>query len=265
MKFDISAMFNRANPVLIAGPCVVESRELCFEIAEKVKKLALHHGFPYIFKASYKKANRLSAGSYTGPGIDEGLAILREVKEKFELPILTDVHETIDIDAAAEVVDVLQIPAFLCRQTDLVVKAAETGLWINIKKGQFLAPEDMAKIAGKVNTEKLMLTERGSSFGYHRLIVDFRSLLIMKETGGKVVYDASHSLQLPGGGGAVSTGQPKFIIPMAKAAAAIGIDALFVETHPNPKDALSDAGAMLPLEQMDHLLESIAKIRKAGA
>jgi len=265
MKFDISAMFNQANPVLIAGPCVVESKELCFEIAEKVKKLATKHDFPYIFKASYKKANRLSAGSYTGPGIEEGLAILKTVKEKYDLPILTDIHETIDVDQAAQVVDILQIPAFLCRQTDLVVKAAESGLWINIKKGQFLAPEDMAKIAGKVNTEKLMLTERGSSFGYRNLVVDFRSLLIMKEAGGKVVFDASHSLQLPGGGGTVSTGQPQFIIPMAKAATAIGIDALFVETHPHPNEALSDAGAMLPLEQMDQLLEAVAKIRKAGA
>lgn len=248
---------------LIAGPCVAESAELCLEVAEKVGMMARKHGVPYVFKASYKKANRLSGKSYSGPGVDEGLAILRSVKEKFGLPILTDVHETGEVDSAAQVADILQIPAFLCRQTDLVVKAASTGRWLNIKKGQFLAPEDMATIAAKTGSRKVMLTERGTTFGYRNLVVDFRSLLIMKETGLPVVFDATHSLQLPGAGGGVSSGQPQYIIPMARAAAAVGIDGLFVETHPEPSKALSDAGAMLPLSQMSELLDSVLSIRKA--
>jgi len=243
---------------------VIESEQLCLEVAERVSELAKRMHIPYIFKASYKKANRLSGDSFTGPGIKSGLKVLESVKEKLAVPVLTDVHETIEVDAAAEVADVLQIPAFLCRQTDLLVKAAATGRWVNIKKGQFLAPEDMAKIAAKVDSKKLMLTERGSSFGYRNLVVDFRSLLIMKQTGLRVVFDATHSLQLPGGGGKVSTGQPEFIIPMAKAAAAVGIDGLFVETHPNPSGALSDAGAMLPLGKMEELLEFVLKIREAS-
>ena len=253
----------RGEFFLIAGPCVIESDGVCFEVAERVSVLAEKHGVPYIFKSSYKKANRLSAGSYSGPGLDEGLTTLAKVKERFHLPILTDVHETGEIEAVSQIADIIQIPAFLCRQTDLVVKAAATGKWINIKKGQFLAPDDMAKIAAKANSDKVMLTERGTTFGYRNLVIDFRSLLIMKETGFKVVFDATHSLQLPGGGGAVSTGQPKYAIPMAKAAAAVGIDGLFVETHPNPAQALSDAGAMLPLDKMEELVESVLRIRKA--
>jgi len=246
---------------LIAGPCVIENEEICFEVAEKVKHLARQFNINYVFKASYKKANRLSAGSYSGPGFENGLSVLKKVKEKFEVPILTDIHETPEIAEVAKVADILQIPAFLCRQTDLVVGAAQTGKWVNIKKGQFLAPEDMAKIAQKAQSKKVMLTERGTTFGYRNLIVDFRSLLIMKETGCPVVFDATHSLQLPGGGGNVSTGQPQYIIPMAKAAAAIGIDGLFVETHPQPEKAKSDAGAMLALDKMEELLEKIMKIR----
>jgi 2-dehydro-3-deoxyphosphooctonate aldolase (KDO 8-P synthase) len=177
---------------------------------------------------------------------------------------LTDVHETTEIESAAQVADIIQIPAFLCRQTDLVVQAAATGKWINIKKGQFMAPEDMAKISAKANSNKVMLTERGTTFGYHNLVVDFRSLLIMKATGHKVVFDATHSLQLPGAGGAVSTGQPQYVIPMAKAAMAVGIDGLFVETHPNPSQALSDAGAMLPLDMMEDLIDAVLRIKEAG-
>ncbi|NOY88510.1 MAG: 3-deoxy-8-phosphooctulonate synthase [FCB group bacterium] len=248
---------------LIAGPCVIETKDICFEVAEKVRSLSEKYGINYIFKASYKKANRLSATSYTGPGLKEGLQILEEVKKKYHLPLLADIHETTEIEPVAKVVDVLQIPAFLCRQSDLLVQAAATGKWVNIKKGQFLAPEDMAKIAAKANSEKLMLTERGTTFGYHNLVIDFRSLLIMKETGLPIVFDATHSLQLPGGGGAVSTGQPQYIISMAKAAMAVGIDGLFVETHPQPDKALSDAGAMLPLKKMDELLDSVMKIKKA--
>ena len=248
---------------LISGPCVIESEELCRRVADTVAELAARYGLPYIFKASYKKANRLSKGSFSGPGLDDGLEVLAKIKQETGLPILTDIHETPEIPSVAQVADILQIPAFLCRQTDLVVGAARTGKWVNIKKGQFLAPEDMAKIAAKTESRKVMLTERGTTFGYRNLVVDFRALLIMKESGHPVVFDATHSLQLPGGGGAVSTGQPQFIIPMARAAAAVGIDGLFVETHPSPKDALSDAGAMLPLDQMAPLLEQVMAIRAA--
>ncbi len=248
---------------LIAGPCVVESEKLCFQVAEQVRKLAAGFDLPFVFKASYKKANRLSLSSYTGPGFDEGLAVLAKVRKEFDLPILTDVHETIEVDAVAQVADIIQIPAFLCRQTDLVVKAGKTGKWVNIKKGQFLAPEDMARIAEKAGTPKVMLTERGTTFGYRNLVVDFRSLLIMKETRHRVVFDSTHSLQLPGAGGGISGGQPEYIIPMSRAAAAVGIDGLFVETHPEPSKALSDAGAMLPLAEMGRLLEEVVKIREA--
>lgn len=250
---------------LIAGPCVIETEDICVEVAEKVNKLCTERDIPFVFKSSFKKANRLSVDSYTGPGLENGLKILQNIKNRFNLPILTDVHETNEIQKTAQVADILQIPAFLCRQTDLVIAAAQTGKWVNIKKGQFLAPEDMAKIAAKTNSQKTMLTERGSSFGYRNLIVDFRSFMIMKETGLKVIYDVSHSLQLPGGGGNVSTGQPQYIIPMAKAAMAIGLDGLFVETHPNPPQAKSDAGAMLPLDKMEQLLDEILKIQKANS
>ncbi len=263
MNGDTLKRVEEGDFFLIAGPCVVENAETCFQVAEHLAELTTKYDLPYIFKASYKKANRLSANSYVGPGFDEGLEVLRQVKEKYRLPILTDVHETVEIEAVARIADILQIPAFLCRQTALVVGAALTGKWINIKKGQFLAPEDMAKVAAKAATKKVMLTERGTTFGYHQLVVDFRSLLIMKQTGLKVVFDATHSLQLPGGGGAFSTGQPEYVIPMSKAAMAVGIDGLFVETHPEPSRALSDAGAMLPLDKMDELLETVLKIRDA--
>jgi len=249
---------------LIAGPCVVESESLCLRVAEQMASLTAKYDLPYIFKASYKKANRLSGSSFTGLGMQEGLATLAKVKAQFSLPILTDIHETTEVAAAAQVADILQIPAFLCRQTDLVVAAAATGRWVNIKKGQFLAPEDMATIAAKTGTRKTMLTERGASFGYRNLVVDFRSLLIMAKTGLPVVFDVTHSLQLPGGGGSVSTGQPEYAIPMAKAALAVGVNGLFVETHPDPKTALSDAGAMLPLDQMKPLIEAVLRIRDAN-
>lgn len=248
---------------LIAGPCVIESKELCFEVAASLVDLCGKYDIPLVFKASYKKANRLSKGSYAGPGMKEGLDVLAQVKEKFGLPILTDIHETADAQPVAEVADILQIPAFLCRQTDLLLAAVETGRWVNIKKGQFLAPEDMGKIAAKVDCEKLMLTERGTTFGYGNLIVDFTSLIIMAETGRPIIFDVTHALQLPGGGGAVSSGRPQYVIPMAKAAAAIGINGLFVETHPKPSEALSDAQAMLPLDQMDQLLAAVTAVRGA--
>lgn len=249
---------------LIAGPCAAESTDICLRTAEHVAELAQKKNLPFVFKSSFTKANRLSAGSYSGPGIDDGLKILQTVKERLGLPIITDIHETHEIAAVAEVADILQIPAFLCRQTDLLMQAAATGKWVNIKKGQFLSPEDMGKIAAKAGTDKVMLTERGTSFGYHTLVVDFRSLPIMRKTGYQVIYDVTHSLQLPGGAGAVSTGQPEFVIPMAKAAAAIGMDGLFVETHPNPSEAKSDAGAMLPLKQMADLIEAVLQVREAS-
>lgn len=264
MITDTLARLEQRDFYLIAGPCAAESEDLCLQVAEAVAELSQKHNLPYIFKASYSKANRLSAGSYSGPGLDEGLRILRRVREQVGVPILTDIHETDEIASVAEVADILQIPAFLCRQTDLLIAAASTGKWVNIKKGQFLAPEDMAKIADKVRSDKLMLTERGASFGYHNLVIDFRALLIMGQSGHRVVFDATHSLQLPGGGGAVSTGQPGFIIPMARAAVAVGIDGLFVETHPDPATARSDAGAMLPLDRMARLLDEVMAIRSLG-
>lgn len=249
---------------LIAGPCVIESEQLCLDVAGQVRSLAEKYDLPYIFKSSYRKANRTSAGSYAGPGLDRGLEILEKVKAELDIPILTDVHETAEIRSVAKVADVLQIPAFLCRQSDLVVQAAATGKWVNIKKGQFLAPDDMAKVAAKAGSDRVMLTERGTTFGYHNLVVDFRSLMIMRETGHKIVYDATHSLQLPGGGGTVSAGQPEFAVPMARAAMAVGIDGLFVETHPKPGEALCDTGIQLELNRMDDLLESVLAIRDAG-
>jgi 2-dehydro-3-deoxyphosphooctonate aldolase (KDO 8-P synthase) len=261
MSGNIFQRIERGEFFLIAGPCVVESEELCMTVADNVAQLANKYDIPYIFKASYRKANRLSATSFTGIGMDEGLEILAKVKSQFGLPVLTDIHETSEAAAVSQVADILQIPAFLCRQTDLVQSAAATGKWVNIKKGQFLAPEDMAVIAAKTGTKKTMLTERGSTFGYHNLVVDFRSLLIMKKTGLPVIFDVTHSLQIPGGGGSVSTGQPEFIIPMARAAMAVGINGLFVETHPNPIEAKSDAGAMLDLGRMEELLVSVLKVK----
>jgi 2-dehydro-3-deoxyphosphooctonate aldolase (KDO 8-P synthase) len=263
MPNDCIGRIARGEFFLIAGPCVAESAELCLTVAEQVNKLCAKRNLPYVFKASYKKANRLSAESYSGPGIEAGLKMLETVRRTFDIPVLTDVHETIDIAGAAQVADILQIPAFLCRQTDLVVAAAQTGKWVNIKKGQFLAPEDMGKIAAKANSKKVMLTERGTTFGYRNLVVDYRSLLIMHETGCPVVFDATHSLQIPGGGGSVSTGQPQYVIPMARAAAAMGVNGIFVETHPNPAEAKSDAGAMLPLAQMENLIDEVLKIRES--
>ncbi len=261
MNKEISSIVKSGKLFLISGPCVIESESLCFEVADHLAKLSEKYNLPIVFKASFTKANRLSAGSFTGPGIDEGLRILQKIKEQTGLPILTDVHDTTQPLPVAEVADILQIPAFLCRQTDLLVAATETGKWVNLKKGQFLAPEDMSKLASKVNSDKVMLTERGTTFGYRNLVVDFRSFIIMKESGHPVIFDASHSLQLPGGGGNVSTGQPQFIEPLAKAAAAIGVDGLFVETHPNPNEALSDAGAMLPLSEIESLIGSVLKAR----
>nr|MBN2278612.1 3-deoxy-8-phosphooctulonate synthase [candidate division Zixibacteria bacterium] len=247
---------------LIAGPCVIESEEICFRVADKLKELSEKYEIPVIFKSSYAKANRTSGESFSGHGMEYGLKVLGQVREKFAMPVLTDVHETSETIATAEVVDVLQIPAFLSRQTELLRAAAATKKWINIKKGQFLAPEDMEKAAAKAQSGKVILTERGTSFGYHNLVVDFRSLIIMRKFGYPVVFDVTHSLQLPAGAGDFSSGQPEFIIPFARAAVAVGVDGLFIETHPDPKQALSDAEAMLPLDKMEQLLKEVLKIKR---
>lgn len=249
--------------VLIAGPCVIESEKLVLSTAEKIWSVCEKYGIPFVFKSSYKKANRTSLSSFTGLGIKKGLSILKKVKREFDLPVLTDIHGAEEARPAAEVADILQIPAFLSRQTDLILAAAKTGRAVNLKKGQFLAPEDMRAAVEKVastGNKKILLTERGTSFGYHNLVVDFRSLLVMRDFGYPVIYDATHSVQLPGGNSHSSGGQPEFIIPLTKAAVAIGIDALFVETHPNPPKALSDADCQLPLSKLEFLLEQINEL-----
>ncbi|MGI5922815.1 MAG: 3-deoxy-8-phosphooctulonate synthase [Lentisphaeria bacterium] len=251
--------------VVIAGPCVVESLDTCRRIAETVQAACAQLGLPYIFKASFDKANRTSIESYRGQGMDEGLAVLARIREEFGCPVLTDVHEPGQCAPVAEVVDVLQIPAFLCRQTDLLVAAAATGRPVNVKKGQFLAPEDMAPVIKKLSStgnERIILTERGASFGYHNLVVDMRSLVIMRELGCPVVFDATHAVQLPGGQGTSSGGRREFVAPLARAAAATGIDGLFLETHPEPEKALSDGANSLRLNEVQPLLTKIKEIHE---
>jgi 2-dehydro-3-deoxyphosphooctonate aldolase (KDO 8-P synthase) len=251
------------NPfVLIAGPCVVENEKLVNETAAAVKDITDALKIKLIFKASYKKANRTSINSFTGIGEIEALSILKEVGSKLNIPVLTDIHSPEEAKLAAEYVDVLQIPAFLCRQTELLIAAGETGKVVNIKKGQFLAPEDMIHAAEKVastGNKNILFTERGTTFGYHNLVVDMRSLIIMREFGYPVVMDATHSVQLPSKSG-ISGGEPKFIKPLARAAAAVGIDALFLEVHPEPEKALSDAASQLPLNELKELLIEIQSI-----
>jgi len=262
MLIDKIEVGNNKPFVLIAGPCVVENEEITFSTAKAIKKITTELGIPFIFKSSYKKANRTSLNSFMGIGDKTALDILLNVKNELAIPVLTDVHTTEEVDLAANYVDVLQIPAFLCRQTDLLLAAGRTGKVVNIKKGQFLAPEDMKHAAEKIlstNNQRVMLTERGTTFGYHNLIVDMRSLVIMRELGFPVVMDATHSVQLPSKGN-LTGGQPKFIKPLAKAAIAIGIDALFFEVHPNPKEALSDAESQLPLSELRELLIDLKQI-----
>jgi len=248
--------------VLIAGPCVVENEKITFTTAEQIKKITSKLGIPFIFKASYKKANRTSIKSFKGIGDSVAINILNKVKKELDVPLLTDVHSVDEISKLSESVDVLQIPAFLCRQTELLIASGETGKVVNVKKGQFLAPDDMKYAIEKIEStgnKKILLTERGSTFGYHNLVVDMRSLVIMKEFGYPVVMDATHSVQLPGSGGKTG-GQPKFIKPLAKAAIAIGIDALFLEVHPDPANALSDAESQLPLSELENLLIELQQI-----
>jgi 2-dehydro-3-deoxyphosphooctonate aldolase (KDO 8-P synthase) len=249
--------------VLIAGPCVIESEAHATMLAERLAEIAAAQKVPFIFKASYDKANRTSLASYRGPGIVEGLRILKKIKERFGLSILSDVHDPSQVAAAAEVCDVLQIPALLSRQTDLLIAAGKSGRAVNVKKGQFLSPAEMSNAVEKIastGNEKILLTERGTSFGYQNLVVDMRSIPIMRNLGYPVILDVTHSVQLPGGEGKSSGGQPEFIEPLARAGAAIGVDGIFVEVHENPAKALSDGTNALPLDQLSGLLERITKL-----
>lgn len=266
-----------AKPLtLIAGPCVIESRDLVLQVAEQVSGICQELGIQYVFKASFDKANRSSGKSYRGPGTDEGLKILQEVRESFGVPVLTDIHESHQAVAAAQVVDVLQIPAFLCRQTDLLEAAAQavagTEKVVNVKKGQFLAPWDMAQVVNKMAESgldpasgRLWLTERGSSFGYNTLVVDYRSLPQLQALGCPVIFDATHAVQQPGGQGTTSGGQREFVAPLARAAVAVGVDGLFLEVHPDPTVALSDGPNMVPLHRLKALLSQLVALRAVVA
>jgi len=251
------------RPFLIAGPCVIESEQLVMDTAGKIAEITRSLGVPYVFKSSFDKANRTSITSFRGPGLEKGLAVLANVKRQLGVPVLTDVHTEEQAREAGTVVDVLQIPAFLCRQTDLLMAAAHTGKVVNVKKGQFLSPVEMGNAVKKVEecgNRRVILTERGSSFGYNNLIVDMRSFPIMRGFGYPVVFDATHSVQLPGGGGTKSSGQREFVEPLACAAAGAGVDGFFMEVHPNPDEALSDGPNMVPLHQLPVLLERILRI-----
>lgn len=263
---DTIVMGAGAPLVLIAGPCVIETEGKCFETARRIQDIALELNIPFIFKASYDKANRLSGASYRGPGLKKGLKVLRKIKERLKVPVLSDVHCVRDIPEAKEVLDVLQIPALLCRQTDLVVAAAKSGKAVNIKKGQFLAPWDILPIIKKAESagsKSIFVTERGSSFGYNNLVSDFRSLAIMRGFGVPVVYDATHSVQLPGGKGQSSGGQREFVSGLTRAAAAFGCDGLFLEVHSSPDTALCDGPNMVDLKELKKLLMQVRAIEKA--
>lgn len=251
--------------LVIAGPCVIESKDICFRIAEHMKTLCEKLGLGYVFKASFDKANRTSVDSFRGPGLEKGLKILQSIKEQFDLPLLTDVHETNQVAPAAEVVDIIQIPAFLCRQTDLLVAAGESGRLVNIKKGQFTAPGDMKPAVDKITStgnSNVALTDRGTTFGYNNLVVDMRGLAIMRQLGVPVIFDATHAVQLPGGQGTSSGGQREFVFPLARAATAVGIDGLFTEVHPEPEKALSDGTNSLPLTDIETVLKTIKAIHE---
>ena len=255
------------NPlILIAGPCVIQDESHLLRVGEELLSICGGARVPLILKASFDKANRSSHKSYRGPGLAEGLRILARVKEKLGLPILSDIHETAQVPAAAEVLDVLQIPAFLCRQTDLLLAVGRTGKPVNVKKGQFLAPEDMRNVVEKIRSTgngQILLTERGSTFGYHNLVVDMRGLSIMRGLGVPVIFDATHSVQLPGGAGMASSGQREFVAPLARAAVAAGCDGLFLEVHPDPDRAPSDGPNMLQLDALPSLLSEVTGIQRA--
>jgi 2-dehydro-3-deoxyphosphooctonate aldolase (KDO 8-P synthase) len=248
---------------LIAGPCVIESEKLCLQVAESLKKTCDKLGIFFVFKASYDKANRTSGKSFRGPGVEAGLQTLATVRKKVGVPVLTDVHAETQVSAAAEVADVLQIPAFLCRQTDLIDAAARTGKIVNLKKGQFLSPKEMGQVVDKAQSagaKKLLVTERGTTFGYNNLVADMRSIPIMRGFGFPVIFDATHSVQLPGGGGDKSSGQREFAPVLARCAIAAGANGIFIETHPDPDRALSDGPNMIPLAEMPALLADLLKI-----
>jgi len=252
--------------ILIAGPCVIESEKLCRQIAATLSRTCRKLGVTYVFKASYDKANRTSVRSFRGPGLDEGLRTLAKIRDEFGVPVLTDVHTKEQVDAAAEAVDILQIPAFLCRQTDLIAGAVRTRRIVNLKKGQFLSPWEMGNVVKKAQEaggHKILVTERGTTFGYHNLVADMRSIPIMGRFGFPVIFDATHSVQLPGGGGDKSGGQREFAPVLASAAVAAGADGVFIETHPAPDRALSDGPNMIPLDEMPELLATLLKIRAA--
>lgn len=251
---------------LIAGPCVIESEEMVLSIARQMKEITEELGIPYTFKASFDKANRTSISSFRGPDIEEGLRILQKVKDTFDLPVCTDIHEPWQAEKAAKVCDILQIPAFLCRQTDLLVAAAKTGKCVNIKKAQFLAPWDMKNCLEKVQqsgNDSVMLCERGSTFGYNTLVVDMTGLRVMKDMGVPVIFDATHSVQKPGGNGTSTGGNRQYVEYLAKAAIAVGVDGLFMETHPDPDYAKSDGPNMVPLGEMKELLKKLIRVYEA--
>ncbi len=251
---------------MIAGPCVIESEQLCLQVASALKRACDRMGVFYVFKASYDKANRTAATSFRGPGLDAGLAVLAKVRARVGVPILTDIHTEAQAAPAAQVADVLQIPAFLCRQTDLIAAAARTGRVVNLKKGQFLSPEEMGRVVDKARRaggRKLLLTERGTTFGYHNLVADMRAIPILRRLGCPVIFDATHSVQLPGGGGDCSGGQREFAPVLARCALAAGANGVFIETHPHPERALSDGPNMIPLAEMPALLQSLKRIHSA--
>jgi 2-dehydro-3-deoxyphosphooctonate aldolase (KDO 8-P synthase) len=266
VKVGSHKLGTRSQPFFIAGPCVIESEKHCLKLADRLAECAARLKVPLIFKASYDKANRTSLNSFRGPGIQEGLRILEKVRANSGLPVLSDVHETAQVSAAAEILDVIQIPAFLCRQTDLVCAAAASGRCVNLKKGQFLSPQEMQKVLEKARAtgnSNILLTERGSSFGYNNLVVDFRSFVIMRSFGQPVVFDVTHSVQSPGGQGDKSGGDPQYIPCLARAGAAAGVDGFFFEVHEDPAKALSDGANALDLKAFPRLIEDILRIRSS--
>ncbi len=263
LKINDNVIVGNGKLTVLAGPCMAESLEICMETGRYLKRICSELDVNYVFKASYDKANRSSGNTERGPGRMAGLVMLQEVKNELNVPIVTDIHEVADVHDTAQVADILQIPAFLCRQTDLLHAAGASGRAVNIKKGQFMAPEDMQGAIEKVlaaGNNRVMVTERGTTFGYHNLVVDMRSLAIMKKFGVPVVFDATHSVQLPGGNGSCSGGQREFVAPLARAAAAVGLDALFIEVHPNPDKALSDGPNSLSFEQAYQVIKEVKAI-----
>ncbi len=252
--------------LLIGGPCALESEELARTVAGTMQEICARLGITYVFKASFDKANRTSLDSFRGPGLKDGLATLAKIREEMQVPVISDIHDITQVTDAAEVLDIIQIPAFLCRQTDLLTAAAQTGKPVNVKKGQFVSPWDMENAVGKIRGaggKKVMLVERGACFGYNNLVVDMRSLPVMRSFGCPVIFDATHSVQLPGGSGGSSSGQREFIAPLTRAAIAAGIDGLFMEIHPKPEEALCDGPNSMPLDEVEELLVSLVKIREA--